>query len=395
MSVQGTIADNIAYGLNPDAPSALSSKRLESEKVKTAAELDSEAAHKRAELMEKVIAAAKLANAHDFIMSFPQGYDTDVGSNGVAMSGGQKQRIAIARALIKRPVVLLLDEATSALDATSERIVQQSIDALAQAKAQTTIIIAHRLSTIRNADKICVISDGRFVEMGKHEELLARNGIYADLVKIQLTSNGDHADAEVAEEESKKGDAVDGPAEAAVAVAGGESDKDALVTADSKKAGASGKKEEAVEISTSRAKELSRLIWGLIFRYPAWLVFGFCGAVLFGAVFPCKSTSVRWSCSSPSYRRSSASQAGVSCLRVPRTCFTSLILMRSALVLVSMPSTTSSLPVWHSCHQHASMVACSAWVRRCLCTCEVKCSRRSCVATLPSTTTRRTPRERC
>ena len=250
--------------------------------MKTAAELNSEAAHKRAQLMEKVIAAAKLANAHDFIMSFPQGYDTDVGSNGVAMSGGQKQRIAIARALIKRPVVLLLDEATSALDATSERIVQQSIDALAQAKAQTTIIIAHRLSTIRNADKICVISDGRFVEMGKHEELLARNGIYADLVKMQNFDSGSrHLEGAIIDEQ-KIGE-VD------VQLQEERCDVPAIV------------KEAIVEVtsgdvggmSNARAKELSQLVWSLLFRYPSWLIVGFLGASIFGAVFPCKSRQSR------------------------------------------------------------------------------------------------------
>jgi ABC-type multidrug transport system fused ATPase/permease subunit len=118
-------------------------------------------------LRMRVENAAKLANAHDFISAFPQGYDTDVGANGGSMSGGQKQRIAIARALIKQPSVLLLDEATSALDAASERIVQQSIDKLQESKAQTTIIIAHRLSTIRNADRIAVVSDGKIKELGE------------------------------------------------------------------------------------------------------------------------------------------------------------------------------------------------------------------------------------
>ena len=102
------------------------------------------------------------------------------------MSGGQKQRIAIARALVKKPAVLLLDEATSALDAASERVVQESIDALQQSKAQTTIVIAHRLSTIRNADKIAVVSEGRIVEIGRHEELIACGGAYADLIHLQV-----------------------------------------------------------------------------------------------------------------------------------------------------------------------------------------------------------------
>lgn len=112
-------------------------------------------------------------------MSFPYGYDTDVGSNGVSMSGGQKQRIAIARALVKRPVVLLLDEATSALDASSEKQVQQSIDALQKSHAQTTVVIAHRLSTIRNADKIAVVEEGIIKELGTHNELVNKNGRYA------------------------------------------------------------------------------------------------------------------------------------------------------------------------------------------------------------------------
>ena len=133
------------------------------------------------ELKDKIIAAAKLANAHDFIINFPLGYDTDVGNGGIAMSGGQKQRIAIARALIKKPAVLLLDEATSALDASSERIVQQSIDALQRMKTQTTIVIAHRLTTIRNADKIIVVDAGNVIETGTHDELLANNGLYSQL----------------------------------------------------------------------------------------------------------------------------------------------------------------------------------------------------------------------
>ena len=160
----GTIADNIAYGVDRQVDGVQDAITLR----------------------KRVEAAARLANAHDFISAFPQGYDTDVGANGGSMSGGQKQRIAIARALIKQPAVLLLDEATSALDAASERIVQQSIDDLQACKAQTTIIIAHRLSTIRNADRIAVVSEGRIVELGTHNELVALNGLYSDLVSLQM-----------------------------------------------------------------------------------------------------------------------------------------------------------------------------------------------------------------
>ena len=138
--------------------------------------------------MTRVVEAAKLANAYDFITSFPKQFHTDVGPSGLALSGGQKQRIAIARALIKKPSILLLDEATSALDAASEKVVQQSIDALAARQKEsvggqktTIIIVAHRLSTIRNADKICVIEKGRIVELGRHEELLDHGGIYKSL----------------------------------------------------------------------------------------------------------------------------------------------------------------------------------------------------------------------
>ncbi|CAN6251886.1 unnamed protein product [Urochloa humidicola] len=134
---------------------------------------------------EEVIAAAKAANAHNFISQLPQGYDTQVGERGAQMSGGQKQRIAIARAILRSPKILLLDEATSALDTESERIVQEALDVAS--KGRTTIIVAHRLPTIRNADSIAVVQYGAVQELGSHSELIAKNGMYSSLVHLQQT----------------------------------------------------------------------------------------------------------------------------------------------------------------------------------------------------------------
>ncbi|MBR3616599.1 MAG: ABC transporter ATP-binding protein [Bacteroidaceae bacterium] len=133
--------------------------------------------------MEQVIEAAKIANAHDFIMETEHGYDTNVGDRGCLLSGGQRQRISIARAILKNPPILILDEATSALDTESERLVQEALERLM--KTRTTIAIAHRLSTIKNADEICVLRDGEIVERGKHEELLKLNGLYKRLNDMQ------------------------------------------------------------------------------------------------------------------------------------------------------------------------------------------------------------------
>lgn len=133
---------------------------------------------------EQVIAAAKAANAHDFISALSNGYDTEIGESGVLLSGGQRQRLAIARALFKDPPILILDEATSALDTESERLVQAALNNLM--RGRTTLVIAHRLSTIRNADKIVVLDAGEIVEAGRHEELLARRGIYRKLYDLQF-----------------------------------------------------------------------------------------------------------------------------------------------------------------------------------------------------------------
>ncbi|HET7711362.1 MAG TPA: ABC transporter ATP-binding protein, partial [Thermoanaerobaculia bacterium] len=132
----------------------------------------------------RTIAAARAANAHDFIIKMPQGYDTVIGEGGVLLSGGQRQRIAIARALFKDPPILILDEATSALDTESERLVQQALERLMQGR--TTMVIAHRLSTVRSADKIVVLERGSIVEVGRHEELLHRRGIYRKLYDLQF-----------------------------------------------------------------------------------------------------------------------------------------------------------------------------------------------------------------
>jgi ATP-binding cassette subfamily B protein/subfamily B ATP-binding cassette protein MsbA len=132
---------------------------------------------------EQVIAAAKIANAHEFIMEKEEGYRTNIGDRGSKLSGGQRQRLSIARAILKNPPILILDEATASLDTESERMVQDALDKLMSSR--TTIAIAHRLSTIKNADEIIVMHEGRIVERGKHEELIALGGYYKKLNDMQ------------------------------------------------------------------------------------------------------------------------------------------------------------------------------------------------------------------
>ena len=132
---------------------------------------------------EQVEQAAKIANAHEFIMQTEHGYDTNIGDRGGRLSGGQRQRVSIARAILKNPPILILDEATSALDTESERLVQDALERLM--KTRTTVAIAHRLSTIKNADEICVMHEGEIVERGTHEQLLAQGGYYKKLHDMQ------------------------------------------------------------------------------------------------------------------------------------------------------------------------------------------------------------------
>jgi ATP-binding cassette subfamily B (MDR/TAP) protein 1 len=282
----GTIGDNIAYGLNDEhTTDKLGSSKVDSTNLSKLDHIN--------DSMEKIISAAKLANAHDFITHLPNGYETDVGSNGVAMSGGQKQRIAIARALIKKPAVLLLDEATSALDATSEKIVQQSIDALAQSKAQTTIIIAHRLSTIRNADKIIVVDAGEIVEIGNHVDLIAKNGKYADLVRLQMdSSEGNKEMCEIVdtyiEDLPSAGDITQIDAEEIPPLLNDDPPHNSHLQKHSEQT-----PDEIAEVKKEKNLVIKK-IRAIVFQHP-WLIFtGSVGAMLFGGVFPGKSFEFHW-----------------------------------------------------------------------------------------------------
>jgi ABC-type multidrug transport system fused ATPase/permease subunit len=133
---------------------------------------------------EEIVSAAKAAYAHEFIMALPDGYDTEVGERGVRLSGGQKQRLALARAILTDPRILILDEATSSVDAEAEYLIQQAL--VSVLKGRTSLVIAHRLSTIRHADKIIALEDGRIIEVGDHQDLMRRNGLYSQLYRRQV-----------------------------------------------------------------------------------------------------------------------------------------------------------------------------------------------------------------
>jgi len=137
---------------------------------------------------EEIIAAAKAAQAHEFITKFAEGYETVVGERGVTLSGGQRQRIAIARALLMDPRILILDDSTSSVDTQTEKLIQEALDRLMEGR--TTFVIAHRLATVRRADLILVMENGRIVQRGKHEELLTQGGLYREIYDLQLSQQG-------------------------------------------------------------------------------------------------------------------------------------------------------------------------------------------------------------
>jgi len=214
--------------------------------------------------------AAKRANAHDFIMSFPNGYSTNVGERGIQLSGGQKQRLAIARAIVRRPSILVLDEATSSLDSTSEKLVQAALDEIMKSKTQTAIVIAHRLSTLRNADRIAVIAEGKVLEIGTHEELMALpNGRFKRLSMFQSLDSKIDDVAALLEEAVKVQEVDDGGT------------KEEVETVES---GAETADESSKMSDIQRARRLAK-------DDVLYLILGSFGAVLAGLVFPASGVS--------------------------------------------------------------------------------------------------------
>ncbi|CAM9323468.1 unnamed protein product [Pylaiella littoralis] len=237
---------------------------------------------------EEILAAARAANAHDFIKSFPEGYNTGVGEGGFQLSGGQKQRIAIARAIIKDPAILLLDEATSALDSESEKVVQAALDKLHKDKPRTTVTIAHRLSTIQGADKIAVIDKG-VVELGTHSELLALNGVYHTLCMGQVglekkwciskhsLSEHSFSKSQLFSQYGNGDDEEVSPSDAKV----GRQSSDGHVDLDASTTKRPAKKEEE-----KLPKPPSGRMWALNKGDWPWLLLGLIGAVVVGGCAP-------------------------------------------------------------------------------------------------------------
>ncbi|RHZ80336.1 hypothetical protein Glove_137g129 [Diversispora epigaea] len=253
-----TIRQNIAWGAVPDDPEPT---------------------------LDKIIDTCKKSNAHEFIMDLPNKYETEVGEKGSLMSGGQKQRIAIARALVKDPPILLLDEATSALDTESERLVQDALDAASTDR--TTIVIAHRLSTIKNADKIVVMSKGEIMEIGRHDELIAKGAFYHSLVQAQELKTKNGKEEEEEEEEEEEG------GEDEVIQINVEKEKKLmdLRKLTTKASTAFSIESKSKEDESAKAKQVAPFRRILKLQRPEYLLMaiGTLGATVNGAVFPCFS----------------------------------------------------------------------------------------------------------
>lgn len=237
---------------------------------------------------EQVYEAAKKANAHAFISSFPDSYHTQLGETSLAVSGGQKQRIAIARAIIKEPRVLLLDEATSALDTASERIVQEALDKLMMDRSRTTIVIAHRLSTIKNADRIAYISDGKVREIGTHDELMANpNSKYRRLQQLQNMDTSQHDQSKGEKKATKKSSAKSGKIMDIPDKPDEEEEKVEVDTTTEKKVATKARLLAKDDAGFFAVGSVGAILAGLMF--PGWgIVFAYMIEYLYFPVFPCE-----------------------------------------------------------------------------------------------------------